>query len=272
MSVAAALAAAAQALTPVSDTPRLDAELLLAHALGVERSALLLDPARFAVPESYADMIARRALYEPVAYIIGHQAFRTISLGVGPGVLIPRSDSEALIDAALAHFGSTGPATIVDLGTGPGTLLLAALDLWPNARGMGIDASPRALAYARANAEELGLSSRAHFALGDWGDGGAAHLVLVNPPYVELGAALDAQVRDYEPPEALFAGADGLEAYRRLLPALVGRLLPGGMAVIEIGATQADAVCALAYAAGFADPVVGQDLGGRNRFIRLRPP
>lgn len=263
------LRVAANILKSVSDTPRLDAELLLAHALGVERDALLLDPHRFEVPESYADLIARRLGHEPLAYIIGHQHFRTIRLAVGPGVLIPRSDSEVLIDAARAHFGSAGPATILDLGTGPGTLLLAALDIWPDAHGTGIDASRLALDYAEDNAAQLGMTGRARFALGDWTDGGAAQLILCNPPYVETGALLDPQVRDFEPAEALFAGDDGLAAYRRLMPALGGRLLAGGLALVEIGAAQAAAVCALARAAGFGSIRVGQDLAGRDRFVAL---
>ena len=271
MSISAALADAARALAAVSDTPRLDAELLLAHALGVERDALLLDPGQYAVPDSYVGLVARRLRHEPVAYIVGYQDFRTIRVNVGPGVLIPRSDSEALIDAAVGHFGKGGPATMLDLGTGPGTLLLAALDQWPESTGIGIDASRVALDYAQDNAQILGLAARARFLAGDWGDGGAANLILCNPPYVESGAALDAQVRDYEPAEALFAGADGLDAYQRLIPALVGRLRPGGLALIEIGSTQATAVCQLACDAGFDQPTVGQDLAGRDRFIRLKP-
>jgi release factor glutamine methyltransferase len=263
------LRVATSILSASSDTPRLDAELLLAHALGVDRSALLLNPSQFAVPESYANLIARRLGQEPVAYIIGRQDFWTISLEVGPGVLIPRSDSEALIEAAVNHFGQTGPAHILDLGTGPGTLLLAALDQWPMATGVGVDASRLALDYAQDNAARLGMQGRVRWIEGDWDDGGQAQLILANPPYVETGALLDIQVRDHEPAEALFAGAEGLDAYRRLIPALVGRLLPGGIALIEIGATQADAVCQLACQAGFNNPDVGRDLAGRDRFVRL---
>jgi release factor glutamine methyltransferase len=265
----AALAEAAGALQPVSDTPRLDAELLLAHALGVERGALLLDPQRFTAPGGYADMIARRIAHEPVAYIIGHQDFWTIRLKVGPGVLIPRSDSETLIEAAVVHFGpDDSPQTILDLGTGPGTLLLAALDHWRGASGVGVDRSSRALAYAKNNAVRLGLTARTQFICGDWGDGGQADLILCNPPYVEEGAALDAQVRLHEPGEALFAGPDGLDAYRVLIPRLPAHLTDRGVILLEIGMTQAAAVSALAAASGFAVSV-RQDLTGRDRALLL---
>jgi release factor glutamine methyltransferase len=268
VSLTAALAQATRALAASSDTPRLDAELLLAHALGVERDALLLDPGRFVVPEGYAELIARRAAHEPVAYIIGHQDFWTIRLGVGPGVLIPRSDSETLIEAAMTHFGAAGPATMLDLGTGPGTLLLAALEQWPQATGVGVDASPLAVEYGEANAKRLSLAARAQFRLGSWADGGRADLVLCNPPYVEDDAILDPQVREYEPAAALFAGPEGLDEYRALIPLLPDHLTERGIAILEIGAMQAAAVTALAEAAGFA-VVVRQDMGGRDRALIL---
>lgn len=252
MSVRAALGDATAQLTAISDTPRLDAELLLAHALGVERGAMLLDLSRYAVPAEFAGLVARRMAHEPVAYIVGTRNFWTISLSVGPGVLIPRADSETLIEAALAHFGEAGPRAILDLGTGPGTLLLAALDQWPNARGIGVDRSETALTYAQRNATALGLADRATFVIGGWADGGSADLILCNPPYVETSAPLDRQVADYEPHEALFAGRDGLDDYRAILPTLARRIHPGGIAILEIGASQERAVTALASAAGLA--------------------
>src|SRR3989337_2032267 len=129
-----ALATATQVLASSTDTPRLDAELLLAHALGTSREALLLNGMDYEAPLAFADLVARRAAGEPVAYIIGTRAFWTIELKVGPGVLIPRPDSETLVEAAVAHFGASEPASVLDLGTGPGTLLLAALAQWPGAR------------------------------------------------------------------------------------------------------------------------------------------
>lgn len=262
----AAIRAAADQLSDVSDTPRLDAELLLSHALGIERGALLLDPERYAVPDSFDALIARRRTHEPVAYIQGYRDFWTIRLAVGPGVLIPRPDSEVLIEAAVEHFGTAGPSTILDLGTGPGTLLLAALDQWPKARGLGIDASETALEYARRNADNLKMADRAQFALGGWHSGGMADLILCNPPYIGDEEVLDTQVRSFEPAEALFAGNDGLDDYRVLFPALKGRLNPGGLAIIEIGATQRAAVSALAEQAGFCVEC-RSDLGQRDRAL-----
>jgi len=242
MKVREAVAAAAARLEAVGDTPRLDAELLMAHALSLPREDLLLHRLDAPAPEAFEAFVSRRLAYEPVAYITGRRAFWTIELEVGPGVLIPRPDSETLIEAAVAHFGEAGPKRILDLGTGPGTLLLAALDQWPEATGLGVDASEEALAYARRNA-----NLRAEFRLGDWGDGLAERfdLILCNPPYVEAGADLPPGVARWEPAAALYAGADGLDAYRRLAPR-IGRLLaPGGLCCLEIGAGQAEKVRAL---------------------------
>lgn len=252
-----------------SDTPRLDAELLLSHALGIERGQLLLGLDDHAVPDTFAGLVARRAAHEPVAYITGTRAFWTIELRVAPGVLIPRADSETLIEAAVAHFaGGAGPATVLDLGTGPGTLLLAALDQWPDARGLGVDASPVALDLARDNAAALGTGARARFVKGDWAGAVTERfdLVLANPPYVATVDTVPREVRDYEPAAALYAGAEGLDDYRviaRQLPALIA---PGGVACIEIGATQAAAVGALLAAQGLS-AAVRRDLAGLDRCL-----
>src|SRR5688500_16265753 len=145
---------------------------------------MLLDRLDREAPEGFEPLLARRLAHEPVAYITGRRAFWTIELEVGPGVLIPRPDSETLIEAAVERFGARGPAAILDLGTGPGTLLLAALAHWPGARGLGIDRSDPALRFAVRNAERLGLAGRAAFRSGNWGDGLEARfdLVLANPP------------------------------------------------------------------------------------------
>ena len=269
-SARAALLAATERLAASSETARLDAELLMAHALGIEREGLLLSGLADETPAAFESLLRRREAGEPVAYITGRRAFWTIELEVAPGVLIPRPDSETLIEAAVDHFGEKGPSTILDLGTGPGTLLLAALDQWPDARGIGVDASEAALVYARRNAERLGLSARAELRLGDWTEGLDARfdLILCNPPYVELDAELGAGVREWEPHAALFAGADGLDDYRRLAP-LVGKIVaPGGIACIEIGAGQADAVTALFEAEGMAASR-RRDLAGRDRCVTL---
>lgn len=267
-----ALARATEQLSHTSDTPRLDVELLMAAALGIGRDKLILDPPNLAIPAAFLDMIERRRAGEPVAYITGQRAFWTIDLEVGPGALVPRPDSETLIAAAAEHFaGTPGPASILDLGTGPGTLLLAALDEWPKATGVGVDASEEALAYARRNAQRLGLAARADLRVGDWAAGidQCFDLLLCNPPYVATGAETGPGVAEFEPAEALFAGADGLDDYRRLAPE-VGRLLaPGGLAAIEIGFDQEDSAAALFAAAGLS-PSVAHDLGGRPRALLIR--
>ena len=269
-----ALAAAAERLSAVSDTARLDAELLMAHALGIERDRLLLDGYRLAVPAGFAALVERRMDHEPIAYIVGHRDFWTIRLQVGPGVLIPRPDSETLIEAALDHFPDrSAPLRILDLGTGPGTLLLAALSEFPQAQGLGVDVSDVALDYARTNAAALGLGDRVHLRSGDWATGlpGQFDLILCNPPYVESDAVLDRQVAEFEPAGALFAGAEGLDDYRRILPMLPPLLAAGGLAAIEIGASQRDAVTALAETAGFS-VTCRQDLAARDRAILCRHP
>lgn len=266
-----ALADAARTLTPTSDTARLDAELLMAEALGIDRDRLLLSPPDRPVPDRFAEMVERRRAGEPIAYITGRRAFWNIELHVGPGVLIPRPDSETLIAAALEHFeGRRPPARILDLGTGPGTLLLAALDLWPQATGLGIDASRRALSYASANARRLGFEPRAEWRLGDWAVGVAEcfDLILCNPPYVATDAPLGPGVAEHEPAEALFAGPQGLDDYRRIAPE-IGRLLcPGGLAAIEIGYDQEESAAALFRAEGLT-VTLARDLGDRPRALLI---
>jgi release factor glutamine methyltransferase len=216
-------------------------------------------------------MVDRRAAGEPIAYITGRRAFWDIELHVGPGVLIPRPDSEVLIASALEHFERTqGPRRILDLGTGPGTLLLAALDIWPGATGVGVDLSRRALSYAAANARRLGFDHRAELRLGNWAQGISERfdLVLCNPPYVAAEAELGPGVGEHEPAEALFAGGDGLDAYRALAPQLPDLLAPGGLAAIEIGHDQAKAVPAL-LARGGLGVRLAHDLGARPRALLL---
>jgi release factor glutamine methyltransferase len=266
-----ALADAARQLDPTSDTARLDSELLMAEALHIDRDRLILSPPNRAVPERFWDMIERRKHGEPVAYITGRRAFWNIELHVGPGVLVPRPDSEVLISSAIEHFEKgNGPARILDLGTGPGTLLLAALDIWPRATGVGVDVSRQALSYAAANARRLGFDTRSSLSLGDWAEGISERfdLVLCNPPYVAEGAELGPGVVEYEPDEALFAGKEGLGAYRALAPQLPQLLNPGGLAAVEIGPSQADAVVDLLARDGLSARLA-QDLGSRDRVVLL---
>jgi release factor glutamine methyltransferase len=270
MTVRKALAFAAASLAPITDTPRLDAELLMAHALDVERSVMLLKHLDDPEPAAFAALLARRTAHEPIAYITGVRDFWTITLHVAPGVLIPRPDSETLIEAALAHFNKAAPRSILDLGTGSGALLLAALSHWPKAHGVGVDVSEPALTIATRNARDLGLAGRARFQPGDWA---AAineqfDLILCNPPYVESKAALSREVADHEPPGALFAGSEGLDDYRRLGPQIARLIAPGGVAVIEIGYKQADTVSVI-FGAFALNVAVRCDLGDRDRCLIL---
>ena len=297
MTVAEALREAAARLGEASDTARLDAEVLMAHALGVERSELLLRHLGSETPPAYAALVERRLGHEPVAYIVGHQEFYGLELLVTPAVLIPRGDSELLIEAARGYFEAEGrsPAQILDLGTGSGALLLAALSVWPEAEGRGIDRSPEAIFVALKNAQRhantfIGVIGEgafevpeprpdrgfAKFTIADWtqpgwaADPGRFDLILANPPYVEDEAALAPSVRAHEPPGALFAGPEGLEAYRSLVPQLAELLATGGIALVEIGAGQAEAVGAIAENAGFSVRL-HHDLAGRPRALALRP-
>lgn len=241
----------------------------MAHAAGVSHQDLLLKHLGDAVPDGFAGLVERRIGHEPVAYITGSRGFWTVEIGVGPGVLVPRADSETLIEAAVAHFaGTAGPRRVLDLGTGPGTLLLAALAEWPEANGLGVDASEVALGYARDNATRLGMGDRALVQTGDWADGldGPFDLILCNPPYIGTAEELGPEVRDHEPPGALFAGDDGLDDYRRIVPDLFRLLAPQGIAVLEIGWTQGPAVAAMVRDAGMIAEV-RNDLGNRPRVV-----
>lgn len=271
--VAEAIRAATELLGPRTDTARLDAELLMAHVLGVSRSELFLYRMRDPAPAEFAPLVARRAANEPVAYIVGHTEFWGLTFEVSGAVLVPRSDSETLIEAARTALESRPPLRILDLGTGSGCLLLAALSEWPGAEGIGIDRSADALAVATRNARRLGLQAellRADWSMPGWAAGlGQFDLILANPPYVEDNAALDPDVRDHEPAGALFAGPDGLDDYRLLVPQLPGLLAPGGVAMVEIGYRQAEAVGAIAASAGL-DWVLHKDLGERPRALELK--
>ncbi len=270
VSVRGALFDASQRLAQISDTPLLDAELLLAHALGVERERLLLNPPT-QIPNAFEELLARRERGEPVAYIVGKRAFWTIELEVAPGVLIPRPDSETLLDAAVAHFdGSTGPKRVLDLGTGSGALLLAALDQWPQSSGIGVDRSAEAIAIAQRNADRLGLADRAELRIGNWADeiDERFELILCNPPYVGATGNLGPGVAEHEPHEALFAGDDGLDALRALAPQFPRLLGAGGIAAVEIGFDQAVGAASLLARDGISARLA-RDLAGRPRALLL---
>ena len=269
--VTRALAEATRQLSETSDTPRLDAELLMAEALHIDRDRLILNPPGREPPKRFQTMVKRRLKGEPIAYITGRRAFWNIELHVGPGVLIPRPDSEVLIASALEHFeGTTGPKRILDLGTGPGTLLLAALDLWADATGVGVDSSRKALSYATANARRLEFEKRARFRIGDWASGidEQFDLILCNPPYVAADDMLGPGVAEHEPHEALFAGPEGLESIGRVATEIPGLLAPGGLAAVEIGAAQGEAATALLETERLGARIA-RDFGGRDRAVLL---
>ena len=273
---ARALRDAAQRLAEISDSPRLDAELLMAHALQIERSELLLKLPDWNAPAEYSALVERRRQSEPIAHIIGKKEFWGLDFQVTPDVLIPRPDSELLIEEAVRMFSSAHPRRIADLGTGSGALLLAALQEFPQAVGWGIDASPAALQIAHNNADGLGMADRARFVLLDWTQdgwtdslGSGFDLILANPPYVSTLAQLPADVADFEPHQALFAGEEGLDDYRIIIPALEKLLSPTGTALLEIGFDQANPVSQIAEKSGYhAD--LKQDLSGNDRLVILR--
>lgn len=251
-----------------------EARLLLAHALGLTREELLRARDRLIDPAPFEALLARRAAREPTALILGHRAFWSLDLAVSPATLVPRPDSETLIEAALAAFPERASVRrILDLGTGTGCLLLAALAEFPAAFGIGVDRAPAAAWLARENARRNGLAGRAALLAGDWAAalGGVFDLVLSNPPYIPSAdiAGLMPEVAAHEPLSALDGGADGLAAYRRIVAGLPRLLAPGGIAILELGIGQAPAVTGLAAAAGLVAQARA-DLAGIPRALVLR--
>ena len=264
------IAAAAVRLAAVGvEDPRREARLLLALALDTDLAGVLraapLNPAQQARFEA---LVARRAAREPFARIAGHREFWGMDFALSPATLVPRPDSETLIEAALA--AKPDPASVhrvLDLGTGTGCLLAAALAEYPDAIGLGVDASAEAAATARGNLARFG--SRAAVIVGDWGVGlaGGFDLILSNPPYIPAAeiAALAPEVARHDPHAALAGGADGLDAYRAIIADLPRLLAADGVAVLELGAGQGEAVSTLARAAGLAVCTLRPDLAGIPR-------
>ncbi len=271
MMISEALRAATERLAATSDTARLDAEVLMAHALGVSRSDLLLRKTSEPEPEAFAELIDRRTACEPVAYITGVQEFYGREFQVTPDVLIPRADSETVIEAALAQ--KRDAKRVLDLGVGSGALLLTFL-AETDAEGIGIDQSAAAIAVAAENARRLEVSGRVDLRIADWNsagwsdDLGQFDLILANPPYVETNAILDPDVREFEPNSALFAGTDGLDDYKTIIPQLRGLLTTVGKVVLEIGAEQAKAVSEIAAVEDFTTEIY-RDLASRPRALVL---
>lgn len=243
---------------------------MLAHARRGEDCA----GEREVAAERFAAALARRTAREPLAYILGRREFWSLTFAVSRVTLIPRPESETLIEAALAACPEPGAARrVLDLGTGTGCLLLAALAEFPAAFGVGIDCVAQAAPLAAENAESLGLAGRAAFAMGDWAESieGQFDLVLTNPPYIERAAiaGLAPEIAHYEPRAALDGGADGLDAYRQILPDMPRLLTSHGVAIVEIGFGAASSVAELAVSAGLSVRGMRADLAGVPRAIVL---
>jgi release factor glutamine methyltransferase len=254
------------------EEPRAEARLIVAAATGLDRAQQLTHGDRQVLPEAALALARRRAAREPMAYILGRREFWGLDFRVGPGVLVPRPETETLIEAVLqAPPARDAPLRLLDLGTGSGCLLLTLLTLYPDAIGIGIDRSAAALAWAARNRAALGLDARALFVQGNWLDAvrGPFDLVVANPPYIAPDEPRDPET-GHEPESALLAGADGLDAYRAIAPAAATALRPNGLLVLEIGATQRAAVTAILAAAGFADIDCRADLAGRPRAVLAR--
>ena len=255
------------------DAPRRDARLLMQHALGLSPEALLADD-RLPLGEDEARrltaLVHRRAAREPIAYLTGRREFWSLEFAVDRSALVPRPESETLVEAVLDRAPRL-PAhpRLLDLGTGTGCLLVALLSELPGAVGLGIDVSASAASLARANARRHSLGERASFAVADWGAALAARfdVVVSNPPYVatpEL-VSLAPEIARHEPRTALAGGADGYECYRRLAPQIARLLASGGLAAIELGAGMADEVRSLFAASGLLEIGRRRDLSGIER-------
>ncbi len=241
----------AELLARFSSEPRRDANLLLCRAMSKDRAWILANPNAplAAVQEScYRQLLARRLLHEPIQYILGEQEFYGLPLRVTPAVLIPRPETEHLVEAVLARLPHDRPVRIADVGTGSGAIALALAHMLPSAHVDALDISPEALDVAKENAQALGLAERVRF----WHSDLLATVmneryqcIVSNPPYVAATDILEPQVADWEPHGALFAGYDGLDIYRRLLPQAARLLKPGGLLALELGAGQSEALAGL---------------------------
>lgn len=260
------------------DSPDLDARLIVGHALGLGHTELMAASDRLvtrAEEDSIAALAQRRLAHEPVARILGNREFWGLPFALNADTLVPRPDTETIVEAALAACKNRGDAPrIADLGTGSGALLLALLHELPGACGTGTDVSIGALDCARANATALGLAARASFVACDYGAAlsGGFDLVVSNPPYIAHDdiAALGAEVRDFDPVRALDGGGDGLDGYRAIAADAARLLAPGGVLVLELGAGMGPAVTQLFTAGGLAIGGIRDDLAGVPRALAVR--
>ncbi len=253
----------------------LDARLLLCAACGIDHLALVRDPnpPLGAAAGTLATYAERRLAHEPVSRILGRREFWGLPFAISHDVLDPRPDTEGLVGAVIDALGGrrAAPLRLLDLGTGSGAILAALLHELPGAFGIGVDRSLKACRVAATNLRALGLGARTGVVCGSWTEplAGTFDAVVANPPYIPSRemAGLDAAVRDHDPREALDGGADGLDAYRALLPGLRARLAPGGVGAVECGWDQGEAVAALFREAGLAGVMVYRDLAGHQRVV-----
>jgi release factor glutamine methyltransferase len=267
-------------LARVSDEPRREAEVLLGAALGRPRAWLLANAGERILDceatDRYEALVTRRALGEPVAYLLGAKEFWSLPFAVGPGVLIPRPETERLVECALAHLSADRSCGVLDLATGSGAVALAIAAERPLARVLATDLSEAAVDTARTNAARLGLDQRVAVHAGDWYApvaGRRFDVIVSNPPYIAAAdPRVEPAVRRYEPPQALFAGAEGLEALRAVVGGAPGHLVPGGWLLVEHGDTQGAAVRELFEAGGFEQVQTHRDLAGRERCTEGRRP
>lgn len=249
------------------DSPRLDAELLLAHVLGLSRVRLYMEHDRPLLPDelaAYRALVKRRAAREPVAYLTGMRGFWTLDLECDRRALVPRSDTEVLVEEALKRLPLDHPVDVLDIGTGSGAVALAIKSERPSARVVATDLDPEALELARTNAKRLGLDIDLRQADLLAGVPEQFGLIVSNPPYVAVRAEVDPEVA-FEPPQALFAGPDGLDVIRRLIGEALAQLTPGGWLLFEHGFDQGDATRELLERAGYEDVTTRKDYSGQDR-------
>ena len=260
--------------------PRMEARALASGVLGLAREAMVAHPDMEIVSgdiKKFNNAVDRRLAHEPVARIINEREFWSLSFSLGPDTLVPRPETETLVESVEAEIQDHDRTfSILDLGTGSGCLLLALLSEYPNAVGLGIDCAEGALRIAETNAKALGLDGRVRFQCGNWGEGldGPFDLIVSNPPYIADGDRdqLAADVRDHDPARALFAGPDGLDAYRAIAPQIRDLLGPSGVSVIELGAGQGGPVRAIFEEFGLVAHRSRADLAGIERALSLINP
>lgn len=253
------------------DSPRLDARVLLMHVLGLPGNALISDQALCEEQVSrFETLVGRRIAREPLAYIVGEKEFFSLAFAVGPGVLVPRPETETLVEEAIRAFPDRdADLDVLDLGTGTGCIIAAFLSHYPRARGVAVDDGPDALVWATRNIERLGLSPRCDVLRGTWNAKGRFDVVFSNPPYLTEDEYTHAapEIRCFEPKTAFVAGRGGLDAYRGIARALPGQLKPDGLVFLEVGASQSSAVVEILEADGLESRGISPDLGGIPRCV-----